>query len=652
MTFINRAEVSGSPAAIQNTLVVPSAGWPVMGGLRFDPTTNEMAVTTDSAPQVGDAILGGLRFNAAGQLYVWPFDSLGPPTQILYVGGLARTSLCQLVVTEAAPVNYVGGWPIAANSFVCFETLGLPAPIFRAPLVTSLTASVAGGSAAATFTRASVGKVACVPPTGIAGQPLVLTECAINEARFYGARRISQDVWSATYADGQPINYSQLAGVVIEASATNTIAHSQRLATEDWGVTGATLTENVATAPNGLLEGSIIQSDAAGPHVIDRPVYTPGTGLVYTFSVYLKRASGSGVVRIGLDSSTTIVVPITTEWQRFSITGTQTTYKYRIELVNDNEAVYAWGAQSEQGAFPTSLIKTLTIQVTRSPDVLSYASAGNVNAAANTLYAEFSTIRSPSVYAASPLQTVMSISGATFTAANGMRLTLQSPTTMGFGATNITTPTIPWITLGNNVAGRFNTVGTLQGAKGNSGAIANAANCQWTGVGTTAINIGSSSPTVGGDAQGAVAVRNAQIFGVYLTDYQMGILTAVPPTVPAAPTMGTATGLDSSARVTFTANSDGGSAVAYFTATATPGGASAQGASSPIVVPGLVNGSQYTIQVTATNGVGTSSPSSASNIVTPNPVAAAVERLVSGLQVDASVSETYDVTLSGEQVTI
>ena len=89
-------------------------------------------------------------------------------------------------------------------------------------------------------------------------------------------------------------------------------------------------------------------------------------------------------------------------------------------------------------------------------------------------------------------------------------------------------------------------------------------------------------------------------------------------TIPGAPIIGTATAGDSQVSVTFSApGSNGGSAITGYTATASPGGLTASGAASPLVVTGLTNGTAYSFSVTATNGVGTGSASSASNSVTP-----------------------------------
>ena len=88
-------------------------------------------------------------------------------------------------------------------------------------------------------------------------------------------------------------------------------------------------------------------------------------------------------------------------------------------------------------------------------------------------------------------------------------------------------------------------------------------------------------------------------------------------TVPQAPTIGTATSGNAQASVTFTANATGGSAITGYTITSSPGNITASGATSPVVVTGLTNGTEYTFTAVATNANGTSAASSASNSVTP-----------------------------------
>lgn len=95
---------------------------------------------------------------------------------------------------------------------------------------------------------------------------------------------------------------------------------------------------------------------------------------------------------------------------------------------------------------------------------------------------------------------------------------------------------------------------------------------------------------------------------------------AVNATTPNAPTIGTASAGNNQATVTFTAPTDtGGATITTYTVTSNPGNITATGASSPITVTGLTNGTAYTFTVTAANSAGVGPASAASNSVTPAP---------------------------------
>jgi len=92
-------------------------------------------------------------------------------------------------------------------------------------------------------------------------------------------------------------------------------------------------------------------------------------------------------------------------------------------------------------------------------------------------------------------------------------------------------------------------------------------------------------------------------------------------TVPSAPTAPSAVGGNASATVTWSAPITGGSPITGYIVTSTPAGATATistgTTATSFVFPGLTNGTAYTFTVVATNGVGNSTPSPASNSVIP-----------------------------------
>jgi hypothetical protein len=104
-------------------------------------------------------------------------------------------------------------------------------------------------------------------------------------------------------------------------------------------------------------------------------------------------------------------------------------------------------------------------------------------------------------------------------------------------------------------------------------------------------------------------------------------VTPAAPTAPGTPTSVTATAGNAAATVTWTAPGNGGSAITGYTVTPYLAGvaqATTSVTGSPpaatATVTGLTNGSSYTFTVTATNAVGTGSPSSPSSAVTPSAV--------------------------------
>ncbi len=133
----------------------------------------------------------------------------------------------------------------------------------------------------------------------------------------------------------------------------------------------------------------------------------------------------------------------------------------------------------------------------------------------------------------------------------------------------------------------------------------------------------------------------------------------LPPVAPAAPSIGSVVGGNASAVVNFNPPpTDGGAAVTSYSVTATDlttptnGGQTATGTSSPVTVPGLVNGDTYTFAVKATNSAGTGTASSASSSVVPatTPGAPTLTNAVAG-NASAVVSFTPPSSNGGSPVT-
>lgn len=88
--------------------------------------------------------------------------------------------------------------------------------------------------------------------------------------------------------------------------------------------------------------------------------------------------------------------------------------------------------------------------------------------------------------------------------------------------------------------------------------------------------------------------------------------------LPGSPTSVSAVAGSSQAIVSFTPPvNNGGSPITSYTVTSNPGGITATDIASPITVTGLTNETSYTFTVVATNSMGNSNPSSASNSIVP-----------------------------------
>ncbi len=132
---------------------------------------------------------------------------------------------------------------------------------------------------------------------------------------------------------------------------------------------------------------------------------------------------------------------------------------------------------------------------------------------------------------------------------------------------------------------------------------------------------GALSCTVTGLTNGTSYTFTVTATNAVGTSSPSGTSGAVTPaTVPGVPTSASATAGNAQAVVSWSAPaSNGGSTITAYMVTASPGGRTCGWSSGALscTVTGLTNGTSYTFTVTATNAVGSSSPSPTSDAVTP-----------------------------------
>jgi hypothetical protein len=156
----------------------------------------------------------------------------------------------------------------------------------------------------------------------------------------------------------------------------NLLLYSQDFSnTSAWGIiANATITPNTIVAPDGTTTADDVSFSATGTgSYVGQPNLTPPyaiAGETFTFSVWLKTASGTHSLTLNVEDQLGVVIAIsafqvTTSWQRFSITGTfnNATTGFKVFIYNPDAVTHYhyWGAQLERWTSATSYVATTSV---------------------------------------------------------------------------------------------------------------------------------------------------------------------------------------------------------------------------------------------------------------------------------------------------
>jgi hypothetical protein len=174
-------------------------------------------------------------------------------------------------------------------------------------------------------------------------------------------------------------------GLLIEGSRTNDLSYSNVFDDAAWvnGYTSnCTVTPGTTTGPDGVANSaSTMTATGANGHLTHDPVSK--NNVTWSASIWIKRKTGTGNVFItpnleeyGDGDNITSQINSST-WTRVSSTqvvrsgGIGGSF-FSITLSTSGDEIYIYGAQAEEGSFPTSYIPTTTGSVQRLADVATF----------------------------------------------------------------------------------------------------------------------------------------------------------------------------------------------------------------------------------------------------------------------------------------
>jgi hypothetical protein len=205
------------------------------------------------------------------------------------------------------------------------------------------------------------------------GLPAGLTCTRASVARFFGSNGLLQTAGNdIARIQHDPVTLAPL-GLLVEAGATNSLTWARDLTQTAWTKSNASAALT-ATGIDGAANSASRVTATAGTARVSA---THAVGGSRTFSVFLRRVTGTGAIRLTHDGfATSTAVTLTGIWQRFEVATTGAGTQAGIQLDTSGDVIEVDFAQLEAGASASSPILTSGSTATRSGETIAMPPGG------------------------------------------------------------------------------------------------------------------------------------------------------------------------------------------------------------------------------------------------------------------------------------
>ena len=298
----------------------------------------------------------------------------------------------------------------------------------------SILSSGSGAIVRPTFSRDFAGEKTLNNGTGPA-----ITFARGSTATYFDASGVLQTAsTNVPRFDHDPATGNASRGLLIEESRQNLLQRSEEFDNAYWGKIDATVVDNAATSPASTLTADRVHPSTNSSASVFFRNGAASASTAYSASLFMKAAGKTfGFLQINFNQSgtpirafaftidlsngtlgtqqdlvgattgvTATATSVGSGWYRITTSFTTTALTDEVAFLpgpcdaansrtvtaNGTDGIFAWGAQLEAGAFPTSYIPTTSAAVTRSADSAVVTPISSFyNASEGTLFAEYRT---------------------------------------------------------------------------------------------------------------------------------------------------------------------------------------------------------------------------------------------------------------------